>query len=291
MGKRGARRQESAPAPLAWDRKGNWIRVAMVAMLVALSLFPLYFLAVTSLKTQGETLTAPLAPPMNGLHFENWATVLPEVATAMWNSTVICVITTALVVVFVTPCAYVFCWHRFPGKQKLYALAVTMISMPAILTFVPQFILVKNLGLLNNRWGMILIYTAGGMAISLLLLRSFLQTVPTEVIESARIDGASELRILLQIVVPLAVPSLITVAVINFSGVWNAFMLPLVLLSRESQRVATVAATFYGANPYFQQNVPLMMSAYLVSSAPLIITMALLLRYFMAGATQGALKG
>ncbi len=283
--------KEQPPAPLAWDRKGNWWRVAVVAFLVLLSLFPLYFLVSTSLKTHGETLLAPLAPPMNGLHFENWATVFPEVARAMWNSTVICAITTVLVVVFVTPAAYVFCWHRFPGKQFFYAWAVTMISMPAILTFVPQFILIKNLGLLNDRWGMILIYTAGGMAMSLMLLRSFLTSIPNEMIESARIDGASELRILAQIVAPLAGPSLITVAVMNFSGVWNAFMLPLVLLSKETERVATVAATFYGANPYFQQNVPLMMSAYLVSSAPLIITMAFLLRYFMAGATQGALKG
>lgn len=291
MPKQRSRKGQDAAAPLAWDRKGNWWRVTIVAILVLLSLFPLYFLVATSLKTHGETLLSPLAPPMSGFHFENWATVLPDVAQAMWNSTVICVITTVLILVIVTPAAYVFCWHRFPGKQFLFAWAVTMISMPAILTFVPQFVMVKQMGLLNNRWGMILLYTAGGMAMSLMLLRNFLQTVPTEMIESARIDGASEIRILGQIVMPLAVPSLVTVAVMNFSGVWNAFMLPLVLLSKETERVATVAATFYGANPYFQQNVPLMMSAYLVSSAPLIITMAFLLRYFMAGATQGALKG
>ena len=280
--------KEQPPAPLAWDRKGNWWRVAVVAFLVLLSLFPLYFLVSTSLKTHGETLLAPLAPPMNGLHFENWATVFPEVARAMWNSTVICAITTVLVVVFVTPAAYVFCWHRFPGKQFFYAWAVTMISMPAILTFVPQFILIKNLGLLNDRWGMILIYTAGGMAMSLMLLRSFLTSIPNEMIESARIDGASELRILAQIVAPLAGPSLITVAVMNFSGVWNAFMLPLLVLIDKAQYTLPLGVN--DISTAYSTDYARVLAYTTLSMIPALIFYAFAERQIIGGLTAGAVK-
>lgn len=278
-------------APRVWDKKGNVPRVVFVFILLALTLFPLYYLVMTSLKTQGEALANPFLPPLTGLQFGNWLAVVEEVAQPALNSTIIAFGTVAGLLLIMTPCAYAFTWHRFPGKERLFTFAIITMMLPSILTFVPLYVLIRDLGLMDTKLAVILPAIAGSIGLSLFLLRAFFSALPNDLIEAARTDGATEIQILLRIVVPLSAPALITVAVLTVAGVWNQFLWPLVTLTTKTERVASVAATYFSGNPYFNSSIPLLMSAYVVSSVPLIVIMAVLLKYFMAGATQGALKG
>jgi len=270
---------------------GQALRIAIVFALLAGALFPLYFLVITSLKSVVEFGENYFLPPLHGVQWDNWREVIPGVARPAANSTSIALWTAGLVLLVVTPAAYAFSWHRFPGKERLFTAAIVIMMLPSVLTFVPQFILVKNLGLLDTQPAVILPFVAANIGMGLFLLRTFFQALPLELVEAARIDGASELQVLGRIVLPLSVPSLITVAVLVVVGAWNNFLWPLVTLPSESNRVASVAATFFAGDPQFGNNLPVVMAAYVVSSLPLIVILGGLLRYFMAGATAGAVKG
>ena len=271
--------------------RGQALRIAIVFALLAGALFPLYFLVFTSFKTVVEFGENYFLPPLHGFQWDNWLSVMPSVIRPAANSTSIVLWTAGLVLLVVTPAAYAFSWHRFPGKERLFTATIVIMMLPSVLTFVPQFILVKNLGLLDTQPAVILPFVAGNIGMGLFLLRIFFQALPLELVEAARIDGASELQVLVRIILPLSVPSLTTVAVLVVVGAWNNFLWPLVTLPSESNRVASVAVTFFAGDPQYGNDLPLLMSAYLVSSLPLIVILGGLLRYFMAGATAGAVKG
>ena len=271
--------------------RGQAVRISIVFVLLTGALFPLYFLVITSLKTVVEFGENYFLPPLHGFQWDNWVSVLPGVLRPAANSTSIVLWTAGLVLLVVTPAAYVFSWHRFPGKERLFTATIVIMMLPSVLTFVPQFILVKDLGLLDTQPAVILPFVAGNIGMGLFLLRIFFQALPVELVEAARIDGASEMQVLGRIILPLSVPSLITVAVLVIVGAWNNFLWPLVTLPSQSNRVASVAATFFAGDPQYGNDLPRLMAAYVVSSLPLILILSGLLRYFMAGATAGAVKG
>ena len=279
------------PTGLAWDRRGRFARIGVSAALLAAKLFPLYYLVMSSLKSQGEFTVNQLLPPSRGVHFENWTAVWPSLAQPAVNSTVISLGTTALLLLIMAPCAYVFTWHRFPGKEKLYTFAITTMMLPSVLTFVPLYVQIRDLGLMDTKWAVILPGVAGNIGVSLFLLRAFFTALPSDLVEAARMDGAAERQILSRIILPLSVPGVMTVAVLTIAGMWNQFLWPLVTLTSSGERVANVAAAYFSSDPLAQQSPTLLMSGYLMSAVPLILMLGLLLKYFMAGAAEGSLKG
>ena len=275
-------------------RHGFWpdaARVVVVFALLAATLFPLYFMVVTSLKSQYDLSRNYFLPPQFGVLLSNWLEVLPVIAQPVLNSLIVSLGTVLLVLLLVTPLAYAFTWHRFPGKEALFSVVIVTIMLPSILIFVPQFILVRDLGLLDTHMAVILPGTAASIGVTAFLLRSFFAALPVELVEAARVDGASELQILLRVILPLSVPSLVTVSVLILVSAWNNFLWPLVVLPSSANRVASVAVTYFAGNPILGSDFPLLVAAYLVSSLPLIVILGGLLRYFMAGALGSAVKG
>lgn len=284
----------SAVSPLDRPTWGSAFRQAATWALIAINLFGLYFLLVTSLKSVGEFARNYWLPPLHGIDWSNWTAVIPDVWRPDLNSASIVFWTVIGLLVVTTPAAYAFTWHRFPGKERLFTIAIVTILLPPILTFVPQFVLIKNLGLLDTQPAVILVYIATNSGIAIFLLRAFFRAIPVDLIEAARLDGASEMQSLFRVVLPLTVPALITVSVLTIVNVWNDFLWPLVVLPSATSRTAAVAVTFFDQPDALTRgtlNFPLLMAAYLLSSVPLIIIVGSLLKYFMRGATQsGALK-
>lgn len=275
---------------LGRSRVGSMVGALVVAVLIALNLFGLYFLIVTSMKSRFEYASNYFLPPLQGIEWSNFAKVLPIVAPSSWNSVMLAFWTVLVLLVVVTPATYVFTWHKFPGKEKLYSLAIVTIMIPSVLTFVPQFVLVNQLGLLDSQPAFVLPIVASSIGLGLFLLRAFFRALPVELIEAARIDGASEMGILIRVVIPLTVPALVTISVLTISSVWNSYLWPLLTLPSQQNWPAAVAVTFFSSDPIIGGSFPLLMAAYLVSSLPLIVILGSLLRYFMAGATQGGVK-
>jgi ABC-type glycerol-3-phosphate transport system permease component len=184
--------------------------------------------------------------------------------------------------------AHVFARFSFPGKEALFFLVIALLMVPGILTLVPQFILVKSLGLFNTPWALIVPYISGGQVFAIFILRQFFAAIPEELFEAARIDGASEPRAFLMISVPLSQSILGVVTIMHVLHSWNDLIWPLVTLTSQSNFTLTLGL-FAFRNENWTNWGPLF-AGYVIASIPLLILFGLTSRLFVDGLASGALK-
>jgi ABC-type glycerol-3-phosphate transport system permease component len=185
---------------------------------------------------------------------------------------------------------YVFARHRFPGKEAIYVCILALLMVPGVLTLIPAFVLVRQLGLINTPWALILPWTAGGQIFGILLCRSFFATLPTELFDAAKVDGASEFQQYTRIALPLSWPIMVTLAIMHLVGSYNDFIWPLLTISDQNIQVVTVGLTQF-RNEFGTVNWGPRMAAYAVSSIPLVILFSFGMRFYVRGLTSGAVKG
>jgi len=184
--------------------------------------------------------------------------------------------------------AHVFARFSFPGKEGLFFLVIALLMIPGILTLVPQFILIKGLGLFNTPWALIVPYISGGQVFAIFILRQFFAAIPEELFEAARIDGASETRAFLMISVPLSQSILGVVTIMHVLHSWNDLIWPLVTLTSQNNFTLTLGL-FAFRNENWTNWGPLF-AGYVIASIPLLILFALTSRLFVEGLASGALK-
>ncbi len=223
-------------------------------------------------------------------NYENaWNFPNTSVGNSIFNSIIISVPSTMIPILVGSLMGYALARFEFPFKKVIFILLILIMAMPAISIILPLFRLLASAGLADSRIGLILVHSAWGTPWVAFFLRNFFLSIPTDLEESARVDGASELTIFRRIVVPIAIPALISVAVLQFIWVWNDFFFALVLLISPEKWVAT-------------QTLPLIKGRYfidwsLVSAASVIVMLIPLLvfiilqRYFVKGVMAGAIKG
>jgi multiple sugar transport system permease protein/raffinose/stachyose/melibiose transport system permease protein len=263
-------------------------RVGLLVVLALLVMYPFFMMIEISLKDLGEFARQFWLPELP-LHFEYYPQVAGIILPYLKNSIIITGLSTAGVLLVATFAAYSFARFSFPGRTVLYYLMIALMMIPAILTLVPMFLLVKNLGLVNTPRGLILPYIAGGEVFAIFVLRSFFAALPNELFEAARMDGATDWSIFWRIAVPLTKPVLGTVAIVQVLSTWNDYVWPLIVLSDDSVKtlVLGLATSFVGK---FQTQWGPLMSGYTLASVPLILLFAFTMRYFIEGLTSGALK-
>jgi ABC-type glycerol-3-phosphate transport system permease component len=207
----------------------------------------------------------------------------------MINSFIVCLVTAAGVILVASLSAYIFSRYRFPGHTFLFYAVISVMMIPGVLTLVPSFLWVKKLGLLNSYWVLILPYIAGGQVFAIFVFRSFFQGLPEELFEAARMDGAGHIRQYLHIVMPLSLPVISVVAIMNILSTWNNFMWP--FITNTDDRYHVVASGLYVMSTSQQAaNFSTMFSAYVVSSIPLLVLFVYATRPFIQGVTSGAFK-
>jgi multiple sugar transport system permease protein/raffinose/stachyose/melibiose transport system permease protein len=184
--------------------------------------------------------------------------------------------------------AHVFARFSFPGKEPLFFLVIALLMIPGILTLVPQFILIKSLGLFNTPWALIIPYISGGQVFAIFILRQFFAAIPEELFEAARIDGASEARAFLMLSVPLSQSILGVVTIMHVLHSWNDLIWPLVTLTSQNNFTLTLGL-FAFRNENWTNWGPLF-AGYVIASIPLLILFALTSRLFVEGLASGALK-
>jgi multiple sugar transport system permease protein len=261
-----------------------------LAPLAVVMLLPLVWMVVTSLETQAQTFHFPPILWPGTLRFENYLNVIRESAfgTWFWNTTVVTVTIVLSNLVLCTLAAYAFARIRFLGRGVIYFVLLATLMVPLQVVLIPTFLIVKDLGLLDRLGALIVPHLASVFGI--FMLTQFFRTLPIELEEAARIDGASRLSILVRIVVPLSLPALATLAVIQFMWTWNEFLWPLVtILTNQSAFTLQLGlATFQGAH---QSQWHFVAAANIMSMVPILVLFLLAQRYFVRGiATQG-LKG
>jgi len=261
-----------------------------LAPLAVVMLLPMVWMVVTSLETEAQTFHFPPILWPGTLRFENYVTVIRESAfgTWFWNTTVVTVTIVLSNLVLCTLAAYAFARIRFLGRGVVYFLLLATLMVPIQVVLIPTFLIVKELRLLDHLGALIVPHVASVFGI--FMLTQFFRTLPIELEEAARIDGASRLSILLRIVVPLSLPALATLAVIQFMWTWNEFLWPLVtiLTNQGAFTLQLGLATFQGSH---QTQWHLVAAANIMSMLPMLILFLVAQRYFVRGiATQG-LKG
>ncbi len=262
---------------------------ALLILAAVLTFYPLVFTLLTSFKDNPEFYHDFWGPSLP-LHATNYLDAWSQVSTAVVNSVVVTALSVLGIVAFAALSAYVFARHDFPLRNVLFAGVLALLMIPGILTLIPLFLQVKQYGLLNTRMALILPYIAGGQALSIFILRSFLASLPEELFEAARMDGAGELETFWLLAIPLSMPILGTVAIIQVIGIWNDYLWPMVTLANPDLATITlklVAFTNQEAN--LQQWGPLF-AGYVISAVPLIVLFSLTMRLFIEGLTSGALK-
>lgn len=207
----------------------------------------------------------------------------------MLNTILVCLSTAFGVLLFGSVTAYILARYRFSGSKFIFYIIISTMMFPGVLTLVPAYLIVKNLGLLDSHWVLILPYVAGGQVFAIFVFKSFFEGLPEDLFESARIDGAGHLNLYWNIVLPLSKPVLSVVLVMNIIGTWNNFLWPFIV--NTNPRYHVIASGLYVmATSGEGANMGAMFSAYLISSLPLLVLFTYATKPFIQGVTSGAFK-
>jgi len=273
---------------LARPARSLAINVALAAV-AALTLFPLAWMFSASLMTPGETsvFPPPLLPRSATLanYRELFATA--GIGRQIANSALIAACATVLSLVFNLGAGYAFAKLRFAGRDATFRTLLGALVIPGQVAMMPLFLMLKQMGLVNTYAGALVPWLASVFGI--FLVRQYALSIPDELLEAARIDGAGELRIFTSIVLPLLTPIVVTLAVLTFLGSWNDFMWPLIVLT--DRELQTLPVALAGLSREHVQDTELMMAGSVVTVLPVLVLFLVLQRYYMQGLLMGSVKG
>ena len=262
-------------------------------VLILLALFalgPLLVLAFNSLKSDAEIGRNPLGPPLSP-DFENFsnAWVQGNFATTMLNSTILTVGTIVGVCVIAGTAAYAMSRLDLPGTDAVLLYLFVASAIPFQIFLVPLFFLWSILQLTNTLFGLIVIYWAVFSPLATLLLRSYLVALPRDFEDAARIDGASELQVLLRVVLPLSWPGFLTIALVSGIATWNEFLFAVTFI--QDNNLKPIITSFWAFRSNFSTDWGLTSAASIIVILPIIVLFLILQRQFISGLTAGGLKG
>jgi multiple sugar transport system permease protein len=269
----------------------TFARTALYAALIlfgTLSLIPLLWMLSASFMHTGEASAFP--PTLLPKHptLSHYRDLFGRLALGRYalNSAIVAVVTTAGALVINASAGYAFAKLRFRGRDRTFGVLAAGLAIPVQVAMLPLFLLIKSLGLVNSYGGVIIPGLASIFGI--FLVRQYALAIPDDLLDAARIDGASELRVFRSIVLPTIRPVLATLALWTFLATWNDFMWPLIVLSDDRRYTLPVALA--GLVGEHAQDVELMMAGAVVTVLPVLVLFLMLQRYFVEGVTEGSVK-
>jgi multiple sugar transport system permease protein/raffinose/stachyose/melibiose transport system permease protein len=259
-------------------------RVGMFVILcvvVVVMLFPFYFMLVTAFRSRDQYLVG------SGFSLDSWRElfdVLP-VLQQLLNSTIVTLSAVALILFVSTTAGYAFAKLRFPAAPLLFVAILDGMMIPVQSIIIPEFVNVSQAGLINQFPGAILVYAALGVPFGTYLMTTYFRGVPSELVEASLMDGASYWQIFASVMIPLAVPAIVTVAVLQFIQIWGDLLIGLLFLQTPDVRTITVGlATLQSARII---PVPLLMAGSILSALPAVVVYLFFQRQLIAGLTMG----
>jgi ABC-type glycerol-3-phosphate transport system permease component len=278
---------------LDWRRRHKapqrWVLVLALALLALSALFPLYFMFSASFRTQLDWDNAKIGLPTTlSLKAFRDAWTGANIGEYLRNSTIITVITVAMSVTFASTAGYAFSRMRWRLRGAAYYFVLAWLAIPPVVLIVPIYVEMVNLNLIDTYWSVILLYTALNMPFNVYLMTAFFHSLPAELIEAARMDGASPHQIFARIMVPMAKPALATLCVFNVLYVWNEFVFALLLLQSDSVKTLTVGVLQLQGR--FTTNDPALMAGLLLASLPVIAAYLFFQKYLVRAIVAGAVK-
>jgi raffinose/stachyose/melibiose transport system permease protein len=276
-------------------RAPNFIKIENLLIQIFLAsaaivmLYPIFMMVLSAFKTTPEIFMSPFSMPKK-FNIENFQVIWEKTNVPRYflNSIIVTASSIALLLITGTMAAYAISRYKFRGALMVSLFFLSGLMLPLRLAIIPLFIQLKYLGLIDNLLGLIFIYTAMSLPATVFILTGFLRSLPKELEDSARMDGASELRIMLDIMVPLISPALVIAGIYSAVPIWNDFFFPLIFIqSPEWKTLAQGLTAFFGE---YSINYGVLYAGLSLASLPMIFIFIAQSRRFIAGMTAGALK-
>jgi multiple sugar transport system permease protein len=270
-------------------RANNIVLYTLLIVTAALSLLPMLWMIAASFMSAGEANTFPPKLLPSDPTLEHYRTLFTRLNLGRYllNSTIIAVTVTVVSLVINSMAGYAFAKLRFHGRDKLFRYLTLGLVIPVQVSMLPLFLLLREMGLINTYWGVIIPGLASIFGI--FLIRQYAISIPDDLIDAARIDGAGEFRIYWSVVLPVIRPILATLAIWTFLSTWNDFMWPLIVLNDDSMFTLPVALANLSGERV--QDTELMMAGSVLTVLPVLLVFLFLQRYYVEGITQGSVKG
>lgn len=268
---------------------GSIAKYAILLFFTVIALVPFVWMISSSLKTSADVFSIPMKWIPDTFHWENYVTIWQRVPLLAYfkNTALVAIIVTLMQILTSSFAAYAFAKMTFRGRDLLFMLYIGTIAVPWQVYMVPQFIMMRSIGLYDTIWALVVLQSFS--AFGVFLMRQFYLGIPNELSEAARIDGLSEYGIWGRIVLPLAKPAIATLAIFTFVNTWNDYMGPMIYLTTDLNKTIQVGLRrFIQA---FSADYHLIMAASLCSLLPVTIVFLFLQRYFIEGIATTGLKG
>ena len=272
------------------------IRTFFIGLLLTLwailVLFPFYWMLLTSVKSYGS-YNSEYIPKLFTLYptLENYASAFSQVPLARYflNTLIFTVVTTGLMLIVTVLAAFAFSRLRFPGRDLIFTLFLSLMMIPTELVVITNFVTITNLDLRNSFLGLILPSVTSVFYIY--LLKENFSQVPDELYYAAKVDGTSDLKYLWKVMIPMCQPTIVTVTILKVIECWNSYVWPRLITDDQSFFLVSVGIQEIRENGFGRENIPAMMAAVVVISLPLILLFLMFRKKIMAGVARGGTKG
>jgi raffinose/stachyose/melibiose transport system permease protein len=270
---------------------GRWIAALGLALLAVAALYPIFFMVTGSVKGSLEFLDHPIGLPRNWLNLENFVALGNRfnVLRILGNTASYAGCALLVTLALALPASYALAKLHFRGRQVVFALVVASMGIPIIAILVPDYLFFVRVGFSDSPVSVVGMWVVRALPGSIFLISALLRALPDELIEAAKIDGASYPRIMLSIVLPLSVPGIVTASIFNVTGWWNDLLVPLVFLQSDEKQTITGSIASLGQR-LAGADYPLSIAALLVSSAAPMLLYVFLQSYIRRGLVMGSIK-
>ena len=273
------------------DRAVETTSHVLLATWSVIVIVPFLWVVLSSFKTTKEILASPFSLPAHW-GFENYAHAWTDAGIRQFFLNTVIVVGVALVLVMLlgAMCAYVLARFTFPGARFIYYLMLVGLTVPIFLAIVPLFFVLKNIGLINTLPGLIMVYVAFALPFTVFFLYAFFKTLPDDVYEAALIDGAGEWRAFFRIMLPMARPGIAAVAIFNFLGLWNQFLLPVALNTDQSRYVLTQGMASFASQAGYAVDFGALFAAVVITVVPVLIVYVIFQRRLEGSVSRGTFR-
>jgi N-acetylglucosamine transport system permease protein len=279
------------PPRTAGDKVVGAVSHTVLTIWSLLVVVPLVWVVMSSFKTSSEIFASPFAPP-SSLQFSNYvnAWTTAGIGSFFFNSVIVVIGALFVTMLFGSMSAYVLARFTFPGSRVLYYLMLAGLTFPIFLAIVPLFFVLRGIGLLNTLPGLILTYAAFAFPFTVFFLFAFFRSLSKSIAEAAAIDGAGEWRTFFQVMLPMAKPGLATVAILNFVGLWNQFLLPVALNTNRDNYVLTQGMAAFASQAGYSVDFGALFAAVVITVIPVLIVYMIFQRQLQGSVSQGTNK-
>ncbi|GIP52748.1 MULTISPECIES: carbohydrate ABC transporter permease [Paenibacillus] len=271
-----------------------WKSICVYAFLVVgglISIYPLVYMFMTALKPMTLLFEFPprfLPSEMTLSNFRN-AWVSQNFALYLFNSVLVTIASFGLIFLFSSMLAFAYSRFDFKGKKLSFTILMGGLVIPSLTLLIPQFVLIRQLGMFDSRWGLIVIYTAGAIPFTTFMLKGFFDSISRDIDESVEMEGGNAWTLFSSIILPLSKPAFVPATIFNALTVWEEFPWALTIINDPAKRTLPIAlANFQGQ---YTTQWGIVFAGSLIAILPIILLFLLLQRYFIAGITAGAVKG